>query len=240
MTSTPIPPDRVVTASGYRIPAAGLDTTGQRDLRKLVLDPGGRLRVLPAEFWETTTAVERGMLGARTGSYVLPTMQLVDRLRELIGGRTAIEIGAGNGVLAEALGIIGTDSHQQDIPKYRRVYEQLGQAPVPYGRDVVNVTAATAVRTYRPQVVIGAWVTHRFDPARPDLRGNEVGVDEADIIDICETYILIGNTNVHRGKPIWALPHTIEYPPYLFSRATSGGREFIAVWNRPKPTEAQS
>jgi hypothetical protein len=60
--------------------------------------------------------------------------------------------------------------------------------------------------------------------------GNEVGVDEPDVLRHCETYVVVGNEGVHQGKEIWNRPHQIEYPPYVYSRAQNGTRDFIAVW----------
>jgi hypothetical protein len=207
------------------------------DISPDVLDEHGRIRVLPAAFWATTTAAERALFGKRHGIYSFPTLELVDRLRELIDGRSAIEIGAGNGVLAETLGIPATDNRMQENPLYRRIFERLDQAPVQYGPNVVECHASRAVRQYKPSVVIGCWVMHKYDPARHKAGGNEMGVDERDILRNCETYILVGNERVHTGKEIWSRPHRIEHPSWLYSRAGQSGREFIAVWRGLKRSQ---
>ena len=90
-----------------------------RDISADVLDGSGRLRILPAAYWATTTPPERGLFCVRHGVYCLVTEELVAYLREAIAGRSAIEIGAGNGVLAEALGIPATDNFMQTWPQYR-------------------------------------------------------------------------------------------------------------------------
>ena len=207
-----------------------IDTRGLRDLSDEALDPKGRLRVLPAAFWAKTTPEERGAFGVRNGLYSFPTVELVHRLREIIAGRSAIEVGAGHGVLAEALGIVATDSHQQTDPKYRALYEAMQQPVVPYGPNVEKLDAKTAIRKHKPQVVIGCWVTHRYDPRRPAAGGNEAGFDEEWILDHCETYVVVGNTKVHEGKAIWSRVHVIEHPSYVVSRALNGSPDFIAVW----------
>jgi hypothetical protein len=207
-----------------------VDPSRVRDLRPEVLDQDGRLRVLPAAFWAGTTREERALLGHSTGSYGFPTVELVAHLKALIGDRSAIEIGAGNGVLAEALGIPATDNRQQEMPEYAARILAAGQPPVRYGPNIIRCDAHEAVRQYQPDVVVACWVTHRYDPARPEAGGNELGVDEADIIRNCAEYVLVGNAGVHRHKPIWKLPHEIEYPRWLYSRATNGSRDFIARW----------
>ncbi len=205
-----------------------------RDLSPDVLDDLGRPRVLPAAFWATTTVAERLVLGHRSGIYSFPTVELVDRLRELIAGRSAIEIGAGHGVLAEALGIPATDSLMQTKEPYRtQIYAAHGQPIAPYGPDVVECEASEAVRRFRPDVVIGCWVTHRYQPG---FGGNEVGVDDDDVLRNCATYILVGNEGVHRRRPIWRRAHDVERPPYIYSRAGNGAPEFIATWRGSRRT----
>jgi hypothetical protein len=201
-----------------------------RDLRPQALDEHGVLRVLPAAFWAQTTAQERALFGARTGIYGFPTAELVARLQDIIAGRSAIEIGAGHGVLAKALGIRATDSFQQRVPEYREWYEKQTLVTVPYGAHVEELHAARAVRRYRPQVVIACWVTHRYNRHQHERGGNVAGVDEVELLREIETYVLVGNTEVHRQKPLWSKPHEIEYPPYVFSRAQNGTRDFIAVF----------
>jgi hypothetical protein len=209
-----------------------LDPTKIRDIAPDVLDDTGRLRVLPAAYWATTTAEERALLGHRHGLYSFPTVELVEHLRNLINGRPAIEIGAGHGVLAQALDIPATDSREQDKPEYRLLYAMQGQPPVRYGPNVVEAEARRAVRRYRPDVVIGCWVTQNYVPDKEWVAGDSKlnGIDEFDIIRQCATYVVVGNEHVHRNKRIWRRPHTIEYPPYVYSRAQNGSRDFIATW----------
>lgn len=213
-----------------------LDPSEIRDLRPDVLGADGRMRILPAAYWATTTTNERALFGTRTGIYSFPTEELVVRLKELIAGRVAIEIGAGHGILAEALGIPGTDNYQHRMLKYRLVYETAKQPIVPYGPKVIEMHASRAVRHFRPQVVIGCWVTHKYDHAHPELEGNEIGVDEPDILRNCSTYIFVGNEHVHAQKPILSTrpslgrKHVIEYPDYVYSRAHNNSRDFIATF----------
>lgn len=205
-----------------------------RDISADVLDERGRMRILPAAFWAGTTAVERGYFALRHGVYSFPTTELVDYLRELIGDRKAIEIGAGNGVLAEALGIPATDSKQQEVERYAAVYKAIAQTTVPYGENVIEMPAIRAVRYYKPDVVIGCWVTHKWLLSRSAAGGNEAGIDEEEVLRGCQEYVFVGNTKVHKLKPILALPHTTEHFPWLYSRATNGTPEFVARWQGHK------
>ncbi|PZP94151.1 MAG: hypothetical protein DI587_26315 [Variovorax paradoxus] len=203
-----------------------------RDIAPSLLDEHGTLCVVPASVLSATTAQERLVLGLRHGLYSYPTEELVAFLRERIGGRRAIEIGAGNGVLAKALGIPATDNRQQEEAEFRAYYAARDQATVQYGDHVEKIDAAAAVKKHQPQVVVASWVTHRYDPRRPRAGGSVTGVDEEDIIQSCEEYIFVGNEQVHEHKSIWSLPHEKLTPPWLYSRAVNGSPNFIAFWRR--------
>lgn len=209
-----------------------LDMRNIRDLSAEALEPGipGRPRVLPAQFWASTTPAERALLAARHGIYGFPTEELVAWLRDFIGNRSAIEIGAGNGALAHALGIPATDSCLQADPAIAAYYATLGQALVTYGPNVEKLEAQAAIEKHRPQVVVACWVTHKYDPARHAAGGNEFGIVEEAVVDACEHYVLIGNTRVHRDKSVWTRPHQRFEPSWLYSRSVNGSRDFIAVF----------
>jgi hypothetical protein len=212
-----------------------LDPNSVRDLAPDVLEADGRPRVMPASFYRQTTVNERALLGARYGLYGLPTQEQVAWLKSTINGRTAIEIGAGNGALADALGIPATDSRMQEDPAIAAHYAALGQTVVKYGDKVEKLDAAEALVKYRPQVVVASWVTHKYLEARHEAGGNMFGIFEESIIAACEAYIFIGNTKVHAGKSIWSLPHVKTEPDWVFSRAVNGSPDFIAVWGSNRP-----
>ncbi|MGZ8317526.1 MAG: hypothetical protein ACXWVD_00355 [Telluria sp.] len=212
--------------AGYRI-----DPSTVRDLAPDVIGPDGRLRVMPAAYYAATTVQERALLGHRHGIYLLPTVELVDALRARIGGRSAIEIGAGNGVLAEALGIPATDSCMQADANIAALYALSGHPTVAYGPNVEALDAQAAVEKYRPQVVLAAWVTHKYSAGRHEAGGNMFGVDEDRLLDHCEEYLFVGNEKVHQGKAIWqTASFQLAYPDYLYSRAVNGSRDFVARW----------
>ncbi len=185
---------------------------------------------MPASFYAATTGVERAVFGVRNGIYGLPTEELVSFVRRVIGGRSAIEIGAGHGGFARALGIRATDSHLQSDPLIAAQYAALGQAVIRYGEDVDEIDAHAAVAMHRPKVVVASWVTHRFDPREPWREGNAFGVDEAAIVAACETYVFVGNARVHAAKPIWSLPHRRFEPGWVYSRTIDATPDLIAVW----------
>ncbi|MBN8751548.1 Uncharacterised protein [Xylophilus ampelinus] len=138
-----------------------VDRTRTRDLAPRLLDPQGHPRVVPSSVLADTTPPEQLRFGVEHGIYAFLTEELVDWLKSFIAGRTAIEIGAGHGRLAQALGIPATDNRQQEEPALRTYYASLGQPTVRYGDHVEKRDAAAAVVHYRPQVVVAAWATSR-------------------------------------------------------------------------------
>lgn len=207
------------------------NTRGLRDLAADCLDLEGRLKVMPASFYANVKREERAWFANRYGFYSLPTVELADWLRELIAGRSAIEIGSGNGVLAQYLGIPATDSRVQDEPGIRAYYQLMRQATVDYGPNVERIEALDAVKKYKPEVVIGCWITHRYNARDPDREGNALGPDLPAILKVCKQLVLIGNELVHAKNPLWRRPHAVQYPPWLYARSFNYGREFIAIWD---------
>lgn len=212
-----------------------LDPSKVHDITNRFMDPDGRMRVVPAEQYAQTTVTERALFGIRNAVYGFLTTELVAHLRSVIGNRTALEIGAGHGGLATALGIRATDNHQQLRPEIAAYYRTIRQPVVRYGDHVENLEALAAIAKYNPQVVVGCWVTHKYAADRHAAGGNEGGIDEEAVISQCDSYVVVGNETVHAGKSIWQLPHRKITPPWLYSRAFNGSPNFIAVWERPTP-----
>ncbi len=208
-----------------------------RDISHQFLDQHGSMRTADAKEYAQTTPEERALFGNRHAIYGFITTELVEYVSSTIGGRTAIEIGSGHGALAAALGITATDSHQQQDPTIAAYYQQLGQPVITYGKNVENLDALKAIKKHQPQVVVGCWVTHKYDPARHAAGGNQDGVNEESVIANCETYIFIGNEKVHANKSILRLPHRKITPPWLYSRAANGSPNFIAIWENSKPKQ---
>jgi hypothetical protein len=182
----------------------------------------GVLRVMPAEFYASRSQDDLMVWCVRRGFYCLPTVELVEFLRAEIGGESAIEIGAGHGALGRALGIPMTDSKMQERADIAEIYRNALQAPISYPPDVEKLTALEAVEKYRPRVVIGAWVTHRYDSKVPERGGNMYGVDESKLLSKkwVRRYLFIGHERVCGQKPILSRRHTTYRFPFLFSRAS--------------------
>ena len=196
------------------------------------LDTKGKLLIHPAQFWQRFSSLEITAFCVRHGFYCIPTVELVEWLKKKIGCRKAIEIGAGSGVLAEALGIPATDSRVQERRKLARKFQQIQQATIRYGSNVQKMDAATAVKRHNPEVVVAAWIMHKYRAAEPWRKGNIYGVEEEKILSHVQQYIHVGQTRVHEAKPILESPHEEFEPPWLVSRGSSTGRNYICWWER--------
>ena len=83
------------------------------------------------------------------GIYCFYTATLLRRLAAEIGDRRCLEIGAGDGTLAGFLAAEGVDVVATD--------DQSWADSVEYPTTVLRQTAAKALRTHRPQVVLCSW-----------------------------------------------------------------------------------
>ena len=199
------------------------------------LGADGRIRLLPAaEFRAAPSDHLRLWLHLRA-RYALPTAELVEWLKERIGGRRAIEVGAGNGDLGRHIGIVMTDSRLQQTPAMRAFYTRLGQVPTCPPPDVLTLDAETAVARLRPKVVVASWLTRRFVP------GVDVGgVSDASVYSPCEerflavaeTYVHIGARHVHGTKTLLGRPHQEYRVAGLISRCQDPADDVIYVWER--------
>lgn len=225
--------NRVIATPADGVSLITVDQDELAILEGMALDENKRQQVRRAEFYSRFSLAARGSLCVRNGIYGLVTLELVEFIREHIAGRTAIEIGAGDGVLAQALGIPAIDNRMQEWPHVRAHYDELQQAPVRYGPNIKCMEGLEAVLHYRPQVVIGNWLTHLYRPKRHDAGGNMYAPDERAILKRVETFILIGNTCAHRGNSLLGKPHKHYAEPWMYSRAVRG-TNFVKVWKGRK------
>lgn len=194
--------------------------------------PNGAIKLFPAAHYDRGDWTALRMWCHEHARYGLPTIELVEWLKQQIGDRKAIEIGAGSGDLCYHLGIIGTDNYQQEWPDVRLYYAVLGQPVIKYGEWVERLDALEAVKQHKPDVVIGSWVTHWIDPNLPPPPGggNMYGIREDEILKRVDTYIMIGNLEIHKHKPILKLPHEELNFPWIKSRAAARDQNRIFIW----------
>lgn len=194
----------------------------------------GVLQVMPAAFYRQFDQVDLSGFCLKQAAYVLPTFELLDKINELIlevsPTRSAIEIGSGNGVLGKGLGIPCTDSYMQADAGVAAMYAMAKQPVITYGAHVEKLDAFAAVKYHRPEVVVAAWVTHKYIPAEHWREGNMFGVDEKALLRRIKRYVFVGNLSPHGKKPLLAIPHKRIEVDYLFSRSFDPHSNVIMVW----------
>lgn len=198
-------------------------------LDKLLIDEKGLVRVLPAADLAAVPVDHMRLWCHKRAVYGLPTAELVAWLKNLIGDRSAIEIGSGNGALGRALGIPRTDNRMQEWPEIIAHYGASGQITINYPDDIEKLAALDAITKHRPDVVVASWVTQLYRPDEHERGGNMFGVDEDALLDTGVTYVHIGATGSHQNKRILSRPHEEFRFDWLAGRGAPADR-VIWVW----------
>ena len=200
-------------------------------VREIVLDEKGHIRKLTADEWLCFPWDEIRLFMHEYPVYVLPTTELLDALGELIEGYRTIEIGAGSGSVGRLLGIKMTDSCvQRDNKEVRSYYELARQPVIKYPLDVIKADALTAYRRFKPECILGCYVTHLFRKGMID--GSVYGVDFERLLPLVKRLILVGNKRTHQSNPIMALRHReIDLGGKLLTRSADSTLNRIFVWD---------
>lgn len=191
----------------------------------------GHLPLVPANYFDDLDFIPLRLFCHFKARYLLPTQELVDFLKtELIGSRSAIEIGSGSGDLAQHLEIPATDNYCQTFPDVKRFYETIRQPTITYGQNVERIEALEAIDKYKPDVVIGAWVTQWIDKHEPPppSGGSIHGIKEDELLKKVNKYIVIGAEETHGGKEILKYPHRKIAAPFVRSRRDDN---YIWIWS---------
>lgn len=190
----------------------------------------GFIKDLPASFWNSYPWETVRLFMHLYPIYVLPTTELLDKLDELIGDFSTIEIGAGSGNIGRNLDIKMTDSYQQTLDcQTAMIYKTIRQ-PVPkYPGNVFRADALTAIRRFHPECVVGCYVTHKW--VKGMKTGNSKGVEFKRILPQVKRLILVGNENIHAENPIMRLPHQEIQLEGLITRNDDRSADRIYVWD---------
>ena len=199
----------------------------------------GLLVPLPASELAKIPQPELSLACNRHGVYQIPSTELIEYLRGEMGDPSkAMEVGAGNGCIGRALGIRMTDNWLQTRPDIKAYYEMIGQVTVKYGEDVEKIEALEAFEKYKPEVVIGCWITERVKGGV--TIGHVEGVREMEMFERgLKKYIHVGNNKTHGPKlkrmldndlGITCKAFTIDW---LFSRSMSKSENSIYIFEKP-------
>ena len=199
-----------------------------------VLDANGRVKLMPAAEWRKFPHQYIQQWCHVNSRYVIPTIELINWLKQKIGGRTAIEVGAGMGDLGYHLGIQMTDSYMQRRPEVQLYYQTLGSPTTDPPPDVAEYEALDALDHFKPQVCVAGFLTQMYQDGDSEKRiGSSVyGAQEFRLLEKVETYIMIGNELPHYGKRLLNVPHETYKVPWVVTRAKEQDKNVIWVWNR--------
>lgn len=207
-----------------------VDTNNNKIFNDIMMS-NNKMKLLPASHYKSYPWNDFRFFCHTYARYGIVTQELIDILKIYIKDKNAIEIGAGCGDLGYHLGIPMTDSKIQDDPLIKKVYEYMGQPTINYPEDVEKIEAISAIKKYKPQVVIASWVTAFGYPGKDDFGCNECGVKENEILNMVDTYILYGNSSVHHDKPIMKHLHTVIDHPGFISRSSSKDMNKLFIWH---------
>lgn len=208
-----------------------LDINKLKDISSSLLLPNGRLKLLSEKEYDKFASNDLRYFCHTHARYGLPTVELIEYIKNIIAGRSAIEIGSGHGDLGYHLGIPMTDSKEQYDPSIHAYYEAVGQPIIQYPDAVEKLEALEAVNKYKPKVIVASWVT-TYSPFETTFASSPSGVKEDKLLSQVETYILVGNEDNHRDKPIMKLSHTTEKGSFIRSRAKFPENDRIYVWGK--------
>lgn len=166
----------------------------------------GKMQVLSGFELKQIPEMELRLFCHKHGVYGIPSIELLNIIREHLVPGKSIEVGGGNGVFGRELGIPSTDSMIQNTPEMRAYYSLVQQPVVEYGEDVINLEASEAIDKYQPEVVFGSWVTQYVSPlaaSAPPGGGSTYGLRESEFLPKIKKYIIYGNDAVHGQKEIF-------------------------------------
>lgn len=176
----------------------------------------------------------------RNAIYLYPTQEIILWLYVLLYDYSLVnclEVGSGDNGLFRFLGIRGTDNYMQTRPEIKIQYSALGQKTTcsmsPAVSGVEKIEALAAIEKYKPKVVIGSWVTPKWDESVK--MGNYWGVDYEALLSKVEKYILIGTTNTHgpHFKETFPPDQTLIIPG-LISRTAHPETNRVYIWDNSK------
>lgn len=188
----------------------------------------GEFQILGSSFWNKFSKDQILKFMNEESLYVLPTEELLDFLDKEIGENSAIEVGAGRGIIGRELNIRTTDSHQQSDAFMKALYKAYNTTPIKYPHYIEKIDAVSAARKYRPHTILGCFVTHKW---RGDTQsGNDFGIDMTKMFSFAKKFILVGNKKVHKDNPLMNIPHKEIELDGLITRGFNSELNRIFIW----------
>jgi hypothetical protein len=196
--------------------------------------------------------------------YTFPTCELCEWLNSQIDDdseyepHSAIEICAGTGWIGRQLGIPITDLKAQEDPVMAGLMMQMVTKPVTYSDDVEKLEAQEAIAKYKPDIVIGSFVSSKknilhnnkkktmilkevspmgitIEHNLMELAEKELpffGVDVEKVIKTCWKTILVCNLRTHRTQSYLKIPHQSLSFPWLVTRGDVSQARILVFENK--------
>lgn len=203
-------------------------------LDKLFFNQDGLLRPVPYAELKDIPHDHLSIFALNNALCQIITQELVDFIKGEIGSRSAIEIGSGSNCLYRGVGITGTDSYLQQTEEMKGYYSVLKHEVTKPATDEERMDALTAVENYKPQVVVGSFITQfgTEEQVQNGIPASPFGVDELELLLRVDKYIHIGNYNTHARKFIFAKHHKSKWYPWLINRASDQSKNRIWIWGK--------
>jgi len=223
----------------------------------------GCIYPIPYSFIKDDTLDTLNWVMQALGLYTFPTLELCEWLESQIDDNpeyephSAIEICAGTGWIGRQLRIPITDVKNMENPEVQKVMLDSMSVPTIYANDVETLEASEAINKYKPDIVIGSYVTSKqlidkidrkkaitigvklpyggvlkqnlIDIVRKEVK---VGVDVRGICRKVYKVILVCNMRVHRNESYISLPHKTLSFPWLVTRGDTSQSKILIFENK--------
>ncbi|SEW20953.1 hypothetical protein SAMN05428988_3153 [Chitinophaga sp. YR573] len=207
-----------------------------KHIDEVLLDSNGLLKVVDADLLRSFRFLELRLWARENGVYQFITTEMIDWLRTYFDGRKGLEICAGKGTIGRTLGIISTDSRllQTNHGIVKSAMQQFNEQPTNPPDDVLTFESNAAVNHFKPQVVVGAFVSQLYKPGEnwDKIPSSAFGTDEELLYKKVSTYIMFGNINVHKHKRLFKKQHREYFFPWLFTRCEDQSKNRVWVWTK--------
>lgn len=223
----------------------------------------GRIYPIPYSYIQNDTLDTLNLVMQALGLYTFPTLELCEWLESQIDDNpeyephSAIEICAGTGWIGRQLRIPITDIKNMENPEVQKIMFDSMSIPTIYANDVETLEASEAVNKYKPDIVIGSYVTSKqlvdkidkrkamtlgvklpyggvLEQNLMDLARKEVKVG-ADVRGICRKVykvILVCNMRTHKNESYISLPHQTLSFPWLVTRGDTSQARILIFENK--------
>ena len=228
-----------------------------------LMSTDGRIYPIPYSHIKKDSLDTLNLIMQVLGLYTFPTLELCEWLSSQIDDNpeyephSAIEICAGTGWIGRHLGIPSTDIKNMENPTVQGIMLNSLSIPTIYSEDVETLEASKAVSIYKPEIVIGSYVTSKqlvdkidrkkamtigfklpyggvmeqnlMDLAREEV---QVGVDVKGICRKVYKVILICNMRTHRNESYIKLPYKSYSFPWLVTRGDTSQARILVFENK--------